>query len=188
MSAVAMANVALRRRRDYPGAESVRVGSAGLTDAAEANAGADAEEEVSTNNPVTTALSAITTYIPTEVLTLYVAGVALFLSVDNPTDTPDYTNAWRTFWFFLALTPIVTWLVYAAKARSADLSLGLQSWPYWEMIAGAIAFAVWAAALPDTPFTERSWYSADVAGFAVLFVTSLLALVSAVVRPPKRAK
>lgn len=186
MSAVAMANVALRRRKDYPDADSVRVGSAGVADAAEANAGAGIESSVTTNSPVTSALSAITAYIPTEVLTLYVAGVAVFLSPDEASGSPDYANAWRVFWFFLAFTPIVTWLVYAAKARSANLSLGLKTWPYWEMIAGTIGFAVWAAAFPNTPFADRAWYSSPVAGFAVLLVTSLLALISAVILPPKR--
>ncbi len=54
------------------------------------------------------------------------------------------------------------------------------------MIVATVAYSVWALALPDTPFAARSWYSAPLAGFAVVFVTVVLGLLEPLV--PARLK
>jgi hypothetical protein len=129
------------------------------------------------------AVKLITTYIPTEILTLYVAGLALFIT-QGQTEPVNYRAAWNTFWAFLMATPVVVWLVFAAKVRASrePLPLSVGKWPKWEMTAATIAFVAWAAALPQTPFSQLAWYSADVAGFLVLVVTAALGLVTPIVR------
>jgi hypothetical protein len=126
-------------------------------------------------NGTNTALQTLTTYIPTEVLTLYVAAVAALGS-----DGQDHVGAfrpWLPFLTFLVATPIVVWVAFATKLRNASRSLPAspRTWPIWEMFAATVAFGVWAFALPDTPFARfERFYSPGLAGFMVLVVSGAL--------------
>ncbi|HEY3114223.1 MAG TPA: hypothetical protein VGJ62_11100 [Gemmatimonadaceae bacterium] len=179
MSAVSMANIAIARQSESRQAASV-ADAIGLH--ATAAEGEVPERKVS-ENPVTGAMKVITSYIPTEVLTLYVAGIAIFL--DSDPAIRNYRAAWWTFVIFLVATPLFNWLVFAIKevARGKRLPASPASWPAWEMFIATIAFAVWAAALPTTPFTSLTWYSPRVAGYLVLVVTTLLGTISALKWP-----
>src|SRR2546428_10573689 len=66
-------------------------------------------------NAVNTALHMITTYVPTEILTLYVAVVA---ALRDPKSSP--VTPWLTFGVFLVGTPVIVWLVYAAKVKNSQ--------------------------------------------------------------------
>jgi hypothetical protein len=147
-------------------------------------------------NQVTSTLSAITTYVPTEILTLYVAARSALTQTDK-----DATGAiqnisaaglnpseWVTFAAAGALTPVVVWLVYAAKLRAASKPLPLrpQTWPVWEMFAATIAFVVWAFAMPNSPFSYyKDWYSPAIAGLAVLVISTILGLVAPIFGPSR---
>jgi len=174
MSIHAMASLAVAQRLD---AAEPR---AGIGQQAQDAAGATTPE-----NGATAGLKLVTTYIPTEVITLYVAAVAALRTGNH---IPLLT-AWITFWLFLVLTPIVVWLVTAGKLRAAGrpVPFDVRTWPLWPMAAAATAFLTWAFALPDSPFVQFSWYSAAVAGLAVLVVATVLPLLSQLFQSPAAA-
>src|SRR5262245_35578761 len=102
MSISSMTNAALARRPDYPPKDRQPSSQAEIAGAAE---GAGQPE-----NPVSTALKVIVTYIPTEILTLYVAVLA---AIRTP-ERKELGAEWIAFVFFLVATPIVVWLLFAA--------------------------------------------------------------------------
>ena len=188
MSISSMTNVAYRRRQDQ------QVAAAPATPAEVASSTSDATE---TQSAATAALTSIATYIPTEVVALYVAALAA-VAASNPSIAAESSAASTTggsiassadlvtFWVFVALTPAIVWLVYAAKVRNAGKPVprAPRTWPWWEMIAATVAFATWAYALPDSPFTRFSWYTTALGTFAVLIVSTLLGLIAPIVQKP----
>lgn len=173
MSVSSMTNVAFARRRDVA-----------PTDEAPDSIGAIAASKgdpPETQTAGSSALSAIAAYIPTEVLTVYVAVIAAI----NPAQASATSSgsAAGAFLFFLVATPIVVWLVYAGKVRKAKkkLPVKLAQWPKWEMFAATVAYAAWAFALPETPFASYAWYSAAIAAVAVLLVSMAIGLIAPVV-------
>ena len=134
---------------------------------------------------INTALNVLFGYIPTEVLTLYVAVLA---AIQHPGQTTR--GEWIVFWAFLVATPLVVWLVNGAKVQAAQkpLPLSLEEWPIWEMLAATIAYFVWAFALPNTPFTYFDWYSPAVAGIAVIVGSTVLGLLAPFFQRPITSK
>jgi len=134
-----------------------------------------------TGNSVNTALNVLFGYIPTEVLTLY---VAILAAIQKP---GQVTKAdWITFWIFLAATPLIVWLVFGAKIVSAGKPLPWhpKGWPLWGMFAATIAYCAWAFALPNSPFTVYQWYSSSLAGISVLVASAVLGLLGPFFRKP----
>jgi len=130
---------------------------------------------------ISTALKLLFDYIPTEVLTLYVAVVAALSTPDGPAQWG--LTAW---WMFVVATPLVVWLVFAAKVKAAGKSIPAlpSSWPLWEMAAATVAFMAWTFALPDGPFAEFGWYSAALAGVGVLVASTMLGLIAPLFQTP----
>jgi hypothetical protein len=124
---------------------------------------------------VNAAIRTLTTYIPTETLTLYVAVLAV---LQPSTKGAVSSSSWAVFWWFLIVTPLVIWLVYITKAKTAGKPIPWVplKWPLWEMAAGTIAYVAWAFALPATPFTSLAWYSTGLAGVVVLIASTGLGL------------
>jgi len=114
-------------------------------------------------------------YIPTEILTLYVAVLAAIHQQNKITSAQ-----WIAFWCFLFATPIVVWLVYGAKVKSLEkpLPLKFRAWPVWEMLAATIAYCAWVLALPNSPFASYEWYSSALAGVIVLVASTVLGLLA----------
>jgi hypothetical protein len=168
MSISSMTDAAISRRADFP---PLGRGPKTLNDIAQSLG-----ESPEASNPVTTAMKVIATYIPTEVLTLYVAVLA---AVANPKDE-SHSAEWITFYTFLAVTPLVVWIVYATKVKSANKPIPLNpaQWPLWEMIAATIAYTAWAFALPNSPFTSLGGNTQALAGVIVLVVSTALGLVA----------
>jgi len=179
MSINAMANAAVARRPDYPPLGRTPESA---PERAEAAMGSQTSE-----NRVSTALTTLTTYVPTETLTLYVALVAALQPAAN-TD-PTTTGRWIAFWFFLFFTPLAVWVTFATKLTSdkKDLPLRPRFWPKWEMFAGTLAYIAWAFGLPDSPFADFAWYSSSVAGFAVLITSTILGMVAGLFQRPIEA-
>ncbi|MFJ8787051.1 hypothetical protein [Streptomyces sp. NPDC102476] len=123
---------------------------------------------------VTAALESIVTYIPTEVVTAYVAVLGMF----HVSQERSQTRQWYVFWAFLVITPFAVW---AAMAHREKMQTGLTPlqptlWPKYtafNMTAALVSFALWGFSLPDTPFQELAWYSSKL-GTAALIVGSLL--------------
>lgn len=147
MSITSMANVAFVRRADVStNSVSVNAAPKSASQIELATAGTP-----NSQSAVTTALKVIVTYIPTEVLALYVAVLA---AIQDPT-RQSRRSLWVAFYCFLVLTPIVVWLVYAAKVRAAKkpLPTSARAWPLWEMFAATVAFVAWALACPKVRST-----------------------------------
>ena len=127
-----------------------------------------------------TAYNVLFGYIPTEVLTLYIAVLAA-MEGDKFVDI-----RWTVFLIFLCGTPIVLWLIYAAKLKTAGKALPLKprTWPIFEMFAATVAFCAWAFALPGSPFATYSWYSPALSSLAVLLVSTILGLLAPLLQRP----
>lgn len=192
MSINSLANAAAARRPDTgptiaPPTTLHEIAEASATSPAKGRPGHPGGNDVATPASVDTAFNVLFGYIPTEVITLYVAVLA---AIENPDpNAPGNRGAasslisdgdWITFWSFLLATPIVVWLVYGAKLKIAQkpVPLHLSTWPMWEMTAATIAFSAWAFALPHSPFSFFTWYSSALSGVAVLIVSTLLGLLS----------
>jgi hypothetical protein len=173
MSISSMANAAYARRGDVE-----PLGAAPSTAAELAEAIAPKSEAAT---PVTSAMTTIATYIPTEVLTVYVAVIAALASSGS-----SVSPRWIAFLTFAIATPAVVWMTYAAhvKQGKGHLPTPLWEWPRWEMLFGTIAFVAWAFALPATPFATFGWYTPAIAGVMVLVITTLLGLLAPLIAQP----
>lgn len=143
--------------------------------AAAAPAGPAPASPAAAANGVNTALHVIFGYIPTEILTLYVAVLAA-LEQPGPVTKPE----WIPFFTFLIATPVVVWLLYAAKVKAAQkpVPASPSQWPVWEMFAATVAYSAWAFALPNSPFTSYHWYSSAIAAIIVLLASTALGLLA----------
>jgi RsiW-degrading membrane proteinase PrsW (M82 family) len=179
-----MANVAYARRKDVTAETASPANGPQSLGAMEFATGGTPDSQ----SAVTSGLKVIVAYIPTEVITLYVAVLA---AIQHPlaglrSNSPELKSMWIAYYVFLACTPLVVWLVYAAKVRAANKNLPVspRTWPLWEMFAATVAFTAWAFALPNTPFQVESWYSSAIAGVVVLVISTLLGLLAPVVSRP----
>ncbi len=117
------------------------------------------------------ALRSIVDYIPTEIVTIYVAvGAAL-----SDAASPSRTGQWVAFWVFLGITPLALWALVAARVRAAGVSPPLDPlhWPWPELVVATVAYVLWAFTLPGTPFADFGWYKPGL-GTAVLLVGTLI--------------
>ena len=120
-------------------------------------------------------LNSIVQWIPIETIGAYVFLQQLFL---NPLTKPsnqaleaiDYSARWHVWWVGVALTVITIPLYTAVKAKAAKAKFKL---PLAEALLGTLAFVLWAAALPDSPFDDWSWWSTDY-GVAAITISALL--------------
>jgi hypothetical protein len=183
MSVSAMTNVAYARRADVP---PLNEAPTTLGEIEQAKGGTP-----ESRSPATSAISSITTYIPTEILTLYVAvlGALQGAAQGGVADRPATRAEWIAFFFFLGATPVFVWLLYAAKVKNASklVPLAPRKWPLWEMVAATIGYMAWAFALPNSPFRDFAqfgWYSQALAGVMVLVVSTTLGLIAPIVQRP----
>jgi hypothetical protein len=199
MSINAMTNSAAARRPDFgpvaappKGFAEVAAAAAGMPAAVPAGGIAVAANGNKTKNDVNTTLNVLFGYIPTEVLTLYVAILGVLHKPNSQSAFQPTTADWIAFFAFLGFTPIVVWLVYGAKLKAANkpLPISFGTWPVWEMFAATIAYLAWAFALPNSPFTEYSgtWYSAALSGIAVLVTSTILGLLAPFFQRPLSTK
>jgi hypothetical protein len=120
------------------------------------------------------ALSALTKYIPTEVIGLYLPSLAVAAALGGSPE-PRYKITYLAFG--LAVTPLIAFLIYLrARVRT-----GLHAWPrlkdvpWWPVFASVVAFLAWGLAIPNNPFIAKPILGV-VSGFAALFVSTFLSL------------
>lgn len=190
MSIITLTNAAIARR---PDTVPLNTTPKGISEIAKASftVPTDATKGTASNqsSSIDTALNVISGYIPTEVLTLYVAVAAAIQPSTSTTEPHPVTSAqWLAFWLFLVATPTVVWVVYAGKVKAMQKPLPMQlgAWPLWEMIAASIAYFAWALALPSTPFKqyEGHGYSQAVAAVVVLVASVGLGLLAPLFQRP----
>ncbi len=127
------------------------------------------------------ALDALVRYIPTETVTLYVAASAALPSLKSSLGATELI----VYWSFAVLTAVLFLLIFAGKRRSAGMPAlpSLGKWPWWKLIASAIAFMAWGLALPSSPYLTGE-AGKVVAAFAALLVSTFLSLGERVVEAP----
>lgn len=130
-------------------------------------------------------VAALTKYIPTESITLYIATVAAQVALTSivPWMTPGFT-----YWAIVIFTPFLMLLLHLrTKAVAGDAwKVPPARWPWWPMIASTIAFSVWAMAVPGNPIMDSgSETGGVVAALAAVFVSTSLNLVSPFFGPAK---
>jgi hypothetical protein len=121
------------------------------------------------------ALTSLTKYIPTEVLTLYLPAVAIVSALDEPL---VMIGKRATYWAFAAaLTPLISLLVYLRRRAIANLSIWppWSQFPLWNLIAASVAFLAWALALPGNPYVDKPAMHVA-SGFAALLASTILSL------------
>ena len=128
------------------------------------------------------ALDALTRFIPTEAVTIYIAAVAAMPALQ---DTLKATKE-GVYWFCAALTPILMFLIILGKRKSLKGSgdpkynqlrvfPGLRKWPWFKLLASTVAFLVWALAVEGSPYFEGT-NDKVVAAFGALLVSTILTL------------
>lgn len=129
----------------------------------------------SQTSEINKALDVIMAYIPTEILTVYVPVLAMLET------TAGKVSGFQSF---LIATPIVVWLLFAAKLRTASgrLPLDPRTWPWWEMFAATLAFFVWACALDNSAVPVG--INENLAGILVLISAPALGLLAPIFRSP----
>lgn len=190
MSVNALTNAAVARRPDFQPEGTVPTSLTEIANAAAAPPvpiGAPptvppaAPPNTAVSSGPNTALQTLTTYIPTEVLTLYVSAIAALGPLTIRVGSRDLeVGRWLPFWCFLAVTPLTVWVAFASKIKAAGrpIPLRISKWPLWEMIAATIAYVAWTFALPATPFAQESWYSSGLASFLILVVSAGLGMIA----------
>jgi hypothetical protein len=190
MSISSLANSAAARRPDIGPADAVP-NKVGEIAAAAATPPENAPLQKQEASDVNTALHVLFGYIPTEIVTLYVAVQAALATTTTTNGVVNTTAAlssqWIAFVFFLVATPLVVWVVFANKLKAAGKPLPstYDTWPLWEMSAASFSFCAWAYALPETPFRWlEDWYSPALGSIAVLFASTVLGLLAPLFQRP----
>lgn len=118
---------------------------------------------------------ALTKYVPTETITLYVAAISAQSALQS---CVSFLTATFLYWLFAALTPLILFLIYLGKSLHAGVSkkAALASPPVWRMIAGTLAFLAWAIAVPGGPYLNISTEQKIIASFLALFASTILSL------------
>ncbi|HXH73276.1 MAG TPA: hypothetical protein VNI58_10720 [Mariprofundaceae bacterium] len=123
-------------------------------------------------------VAALTKYIPTESLTMYVAVVSSQKALETVSSTITAASAYK---FFIVLTPLIMLGLYFRGLALAghEWKLPPRSWPWWRMIAATVAFSAWALAIPGNPVIDpQSQAGGAVAALAALFVSMFLSLLA----------
>jgi hypothetical protein len=132
--------------------------------------------EATESDQVTNALSMLIKFIPTEVITLYIATLAALPLLQTQW---SFISRYNVYVFFVVLAPILLVVIYLGKRKTAgSLSLlptSLKEWPIWKMIASAIAFSVWALAVPENGLLEGDVGGA-IGAFLAIFISTLLSV------------
>ncbi|MFW5941480.1 MAG: hypothetical protein ACOC9V_02645 [Chloroflexota bacterium] len=131
-------------------------------------------EDVDRDNMVTGSLNLLVKYIPTEVITLYVATLSAAPALQEvfpPIRTGDI------YWGFTIITPLLLFLIYVNKRATSGLTPvpPARQWPWWKLIAATVAFMVWALAVPGNPYVSGST-AAVLAGLGAVFISMMLNL------------
>ncbi|HEX9324738.1 MAG TPA: hypothetical protein VF913_21865 [Xanthobacteraceae bacterium] len=149
--------------------------AANVTDALRDNLVPLAAETPTQRTPASQALDSLARYVPTEAITLYIAALSAISAIHA---TFPFIAEKVLYWSFAALTPVLFVLIYAGKRINDGqpaLPASVSDWPWWKTVASAIAFLVWALAVPGTPYFNGE-SGKIVAAFGAVLVSTFLTL------------
>jgi hypothetical protein len=119
-------------------------------------------------------------YIPTEVITVWVALIAVLNDPKPPANKPLCQANWGTQWKLAAAAAALAVLLtvgfaYRKFADTPGVSFKL---PLFAMLAAPVAFLAWAIALPAGPLRSACWYTDQAGAFIVTITTVGIASVA----------
>jgi len=127
---------------------------------------------------VTSAISALFKYIPTESITLYVSTISALPALN---DIWIKLNAWHIYWFYIILTPVLVILIYMSKYKQKYCKIPpLNMWPWWSVVSAMVAFAIWALAVPGNPYINGE-HQAAIAGLGALFCSTIFSMLEGII-------
>ena len=134
------------------------------------------------DNQVAITLNALVKYIPTEIVTLYVAASSTTQSLRT---AMPFIDARLLYWGFTALTPVMLVLMLASKRATDGLSVFPKGreMPWWKLTAATVAFMVWALAVPGNPYVAGDG-APIVASFGAIIISTLLSLLEPIFERP----
>lgn len=154
MAITTMTQAALNSGRPAP----ARGGQVGLEGVAE-SAAQDQQKAPS-------ALDQIVSYIPTEVIGIYIAGVGIV--------GPAGRAKWGLLLLSTALIPLFVWLSDRIARQSNPDAPKAYSKLAWVCVLACGAFLAWAAALPETPFLDLTDKATQLGSFAAVVLAALM--------------
>lgn len=136
---------------------------------------ADADQ----NNTVTNSLNLLVKYIPTEVITLYVATLSATPALQELIPGVQTRDI---YWAFTIVTPMLLFLVYVNKRATSGMTPvpEMREWPWWKLGAATVAFMVWALAVPGNPYVSGET-AAVIAALGAVFISMILNLLEPIV-------
>ncbi|MEE4199305.1 hypothetical protein [Erythrobacter sp.] len=142
---------------------------------AASSAAAPAKEGQKPKSKTSQGFDALTRYIPTETITLYVGAVA----AKDDLAGAFGLDVWDIYWIAAAATPILLALVTLAKHRAAGHGEPI-TWHWWPFVASLIGFLVWGTSVPGHPYADEL---NALPAFAALVASTLLALFDPIFLP-----
>lgn len=139
-------------------------------------------EAADRDNMVTGSLNLLVKYIPTEVITLYVATLSAAPALQELFPRIRTNDI---YWAFTIMTPLLLMLIYINKRATSGLTPvpPTNRWPWWKLFAATVAFMVWALAVPGNPYVSGST-AAVLAGLGAVFISMLLNLLEPIFEKP----
>ena len=107
------------------------------------------------DSTLTNAANALAKYIPKEIVTLYIAGLAAGPAIKS---VVGMGNRQAFYWIFVFITAPTYLVVYLSFLKANQKPIPpVAQWPWWRAIASVIAFAVWALPSPATRTSPEPW-------------------------------
>jgi len=119
-------------------------------------------------------INQLVAYVPTEVITIWVALIAV-LHDPKPAAGENICQAdWGTQWMLAAGAAALAMLLTLGFAyRKFEDTHGVEfHWPIFGMLAAPAAFLAWAIALPEGPLRSACWYT-DEAGAVIVTIATV---------------
>jgi hypothetical protein len=120
----------------------------------------------STKKSVDSAMEKISSFIPSEVIGVYVAGFGIF--------SPESSaGKWWIFGICALLVPVFIALNYIQQRSHSDDFPSVRI-AFILLFFGLVAFIAWAAAMPGTPFLSLTPIATAIGGWAVLILAGIM--------------
>lgn len=107
--------------------------------------------------------------VPTEAIGLFTGSLALCAG-----NGWGWGVKWACFAAVAALIVPWVWLSYWNNLTTAQQDAKKFPIPYWSIITGILAFAIWSLTIPDTPFLQWHHWDLKFAPFVTLFAVAFL--------------
>jgi hypothetical protein len=112
-------------------------------------------------------------YIPTEIITVWVALIAVLNDPKAPEGKTICHAEWSTHWLLAGAAGVLASLLTFGFAyrKFADTPNVTFKVPVFGMLAAPLAFLAWAVALPEGPLRSACWYNEEAGAFIVTIAT-----------------